>query len=346
MKYKQINKLINVTAYLAETNSLIWSDGITLFRNHIEILSPKEDSNCLNIESKEENLFFWFGNGNLWIYNNSKGSLFHKETMMNILAEGFIHCSDYDYDLLVPITYFYNLKTKSLIFDKGLPGEVVIFENSIYQYYNNSIIKYDFTRKEIWKHKLSYLGFLEGRTDQKKNEFKKIIGIAHNNLWVLGKSGSLIAINTETGVLTKTFEWEDEYVDGKRYHPNPTDAFIYEEDNNIYSLGAYFIKINTRTLQIESNNLLVDELHNGDKIKIRSSSVQGQNISFIASFYGTSWVKIIGLFSIAEKKIIWLHELFRKDENKFIPAFNTPQLSGNKLYILDNEKTLYIFEKD
>ena len=146
--------------------------------------------------------------------------------------------------------------------------------------------------------------------------------------------------------MTKTFEWEDEYVDGKRYRPNPTDAFIYEEDNNIYSLGAYFIKINTRTLQIESNNLLVDELHNGDKIKIRSSSVQGQNISFIASFYGTSWVKIIGLFSIVEKKIIWLHELFRKDENKFIPAFNTPQLSGNKLYILDNEKTLYIFEKD
>lgn len=231
-------------------------------------------------------------------------------------------------------------------FQTDLPySNIHVSQGLVFDSSYSTVERIDYNYKVVWKHVLSHLGELQGRTENQMDGFQKFIGVTHNNLWVLAKSGTLIAINTETGIMTKTFEWVDEYVDGERYRPNPTEAFIYQEDY-LYSLGHYFLKINTKTLEVEKKKLMLDAFHDGNKIKIRTSSIQHNYISFIASIYGTSWEKIIGLFSIKEEKIIWTYQLFDNNKDKFIPVFNTPQLAENKLYILDNEKTLHIFEED
>ena len=52
----------------------------------------------------------------------------------------------------------------------------------------------------------------------------------------------------------------------------------------------------------------------------------------------------IGIFNITDSTLEWICEM-PLEKGTFLPASSIPQLSNGKLFILDSEETIYIFEK-
>jgi len=194
------------------------------------------------------------------------------------------------------------------------------------------ILKSNFESEVLWEYDI-----LETCND--KTHF--LLGVAHNHLFVLTKGNRIIVLNVDDGSLIKTFEWT-EPVDGTTYLPGLKEAFLNPEDECIYCLGNYFIKIDTQRLEVLTCRHVSTSFDEMAGITVKNSTLQGRYISFTGWREGYAGRgRMIGLFDIQSEEFVWIDDL-----SQFIPAFQTPQLAGNRLYILDIENTLHIFERD
>lgn len=230
-------------------------------------------------------------------------------------------------------------ETSNFLVDMDLETEVVEFPDA------RTIL---FARKNFYfkenSHNLKILSLLSGSSSSIKTDFdltnSKLLGVAHNHLFVLTKGNRIIVLNVDDGSLIKTFEWT-EPVDGTTYLPGLSETFLNAEDQCIYCLGNFLIKIDTQNLEILTCRHVSTSFDAMAEITVKNSSHQGRYISFTGwrdEYAGRG--RVIGLFDIESEEFVWTEEL-----SQFIPAFHTPQLCKDKLYILDIENTLHIFKR-
>lgn len=125
------------------------------------------------------------------------------------------------------------------------------------------------------------------------------------------------------------------------------------DESRLYGLRYnIFIEIETATGKIlrlrrlgPPNNLHFT--HQGKEISIKNTRFHEGYFYFTATLQGETFCSgLIGAFEIGSEQIVWLHDMGFTRSGQFFNEGTAPVLDGNRLYVLDHEGTLHIFEKE
>ncbi len=335
---ESIRIILNGFCYLIEDSTLLKVKG-----NSIEIVEFFVSS--LNLRRVNEIYFFISEERNNYLYKIQS-----EEKVATIFFNThFFSANTFNSDFVyffkrTPLEKYsgiYNVLEDKIQFRKENNIDIsILYGDFFFSDTNNLITQFDLNGQELWQHDLSHLGHRSER-DVRADEFDKFLGVAHKQVFVLSLAGKLVVLNIVTGELVKTLT-----------DIPLVDAFIHPHDQHLYCLsGVYFVKINTQTLQIETNKQITEDNFdpniNTILYGIRCSSYQGQYISFTSfTRHRSGLPKWIGLFDYEKEEIVWHYELLPHEGFTTIPAGETPQLVGDKIYVLDSDNTLHILEKE
>jgi hypothetical protein len=165
-------------------------------------------------------------------------------------------------------------------------------------------------------------------------KIKEILGIWEDNLVVIMDNNDIIVlISLTTGEITGEIrhilaQFPKEGPWGFGWHFLLEGGYVYLLQQNRY------LRIDLATHQIET--LWIPENTN---FNIQRVSYDEQYAYFMACDGYHVQTDILGVFDRKALKIVWQYD-------KPIGSSKPPQSDGNKLYCLDNEGTLHIFEKE
>lgn len=87
--------------------------------------------------------------------------------------------------------------------------------------------------------------------------------------------------------------------------------------------------------------------HEGKEISIKNTRLHEGYFYFTATLQGETFSSgLLGAFDIVSEQIVWLHDMGFTRSGQFFNEGAAPVLDGNRLYALDGEGTLHIFEKE
>ena len=215
------------------------------------------------------------------------------------------------------------------------------------------MLKLNFQDKILWQFTIASLG--DSPYPDEEDKIRKFLGITNNYLWIVTNLGRLIALDIETGEVQKVASphtTDEKY----NYHLNKAFGHIYikQEDGNLYCMSYNMVTIiDTQTFTIKEEYNFREEDPEGMRQYefVYKPLLQGDYFTFIGSkhkeYGGIGW---IGIFDYKARKLVWEYELITQEErnnsrNQLVPS-QPLYISGNKLYIKDVKKNLYIFERE
>lgn len=220
-------------------------------------------------------------------------------------------------------------------------GQFYYYQKRVFDVFDNYFRHLGDKNNSLWNFDYSQLGPQPNWDDHRPDGISKFLGIQNENVFFLSQGGRVVVLDVMTGKLIKIIY--------SNSFPDMRDAFMHPEDKQIYCLSNWFVKVNTNRLEIESLKEIASYKKNDEEVTIlygiRSSSLQGKLISF-TSFTNrrAGEAKWIGLFDYEKEEIVWHCELLQDDDGLYIPPSETPQLTNEKLCVMDSDKTLYILE--
>lgn len=222
-----------------------------------------------------------------------------------------------------------------------------IFENNsieAFKFPNGiSLWQYSNFSKFNWMQKSIYEGEPE---EEKQAEVIKFLGVYKNELWLVLNSGALLALNIETGIESRYIKegkmiiGESDFEDFKGYFGY--DTVIDEESGLIFNLNRHFyVEYN-----LNYDNTYFDSYsfkESSQEHKLNLNYVGGFDEAYIYSYEGSDNNRF-AIFSREKKEVIWSSEI-EEVKGKF-PAIRDLQYGAEKIYVLDHDNTLHIFEKE
>jgi hypothetical protein len=204
------------------------------------------------------------------------------------------------------------------------------FEYSSFIFYNHQ------TETTLWQYSVAELG---------ADKVSRILGVF----------GQVLVVVCEMPKSTKSILVGLDITDGSKlftvqlplYQMN-NNLFFYEANNSIVSIiGEYLWEYSLSTFQVIREKYLPEVFNTEDvHIQVYLATLQGDSIYFAASEFGKSMSSaIVGIFDLKNEQLIDYIDL--KPNGKFCMGGNScPQVSGNKIYVLDTKKTLHILERE
>jgi len=199
------------------------------------------------------------------------------------------------------------------------------------------------TNQPLWQFDLSQLGtFIDNYSKEVKSyKVEKFITIYDNQLYIALNlpSHTIISINVQTGKLIN--KWENiPYTIGANYDEFEQIIFGFEYKNywqinlktsefNIIDIENTFKQKNLKSVNSQVN-IPINQTHYLIKLE---TPVDEENSRIDVG---------LGLYNKITKQLDW-HYVF--DKNVFIGA-NDPKMTNDKIYQLDADGNLYIFEKE
>ncbi len=200
--------------------------------------------------------------------------------------------------------------------------------------------------KKIWKFDFSnFTKYKEHSTNQdcQTGQLQRFLGIYKNNLLIATTNQTILSINIITGKLIKKWrelpqntKWGSQ---NSELLPYPKQSILLKEEGKIIGLlYTYYWEIDLKT----------EEVHFHDATeafqKYKTQTVTGGEISHQGDYIFFCGDKnSIGAFNRKTKVLDWFYQ-FDFDAETFITSY-APKVEGNRLFVMDNKGTLYIFEK-
>ena len=233
-----------------------------------------------------------------------------------------------------------DLETNKLILKESIPYQLYVEKNIIiaYDIFEGEIKRINTDTETLWQFTIASLG--DSPYPDEEDRIDKIVGIANGNLWVYTKLYRLVALDIETGSV--------------QYHTDCFGVQLDEVTENIFAIASSgWTIIDTQTFTIKGNYFFSKEDPEGmgQYESVYTPLLQGDYFTFIGSkhkeYGGIGW---IGIFDYKARKLVWEYELITQEErnnsrNQLVPS-QPLYISGNKLYIKDVKKNLYIFERE
>jgi hypothetical protein len=200
----------------------------------------------------------------------------------------------------------------------------------------------------LWQADISEIGSYEKKGQPFKGEIKKIMGVYRNTLLVILAGGKLLGLNIDSGKI----EWLLEkgiLPDGRSFTTIPQAEFLQFNDSQDKLLAFHYLHLVEIDLAshafVRFKNIEQSFFEQtGQKLKIISSTLKGSHFFFTAQKQGHGFGSgIVGAFNIETEQIDWWHDM-QFSHGTFFPAGEAPKLDENRLYVLDSEGTLHIFE--
>lgn len=175
----------------------------------------------------------------------------------------------------------------------------------------------------------------------RNGEIFKILGVRENELVVCWKRGidyfALLGIDIQTGEIVWNID-DNFLLNGLSLHFTPNQNSLFStkgEDRN-----SYFIEIDLQNKQAKRYGEIPDLCK--AKLAISSSLLKDNLVYFTASTRHVFFPDTIGVFDYKTLEILWKHT-FDFDKSTHLKNI---EVDGNKLYVLDTEGILHIFEKE
>ena len=233
-----------------------------------------------------------------------------------------------------------DLEINQLIFKEYIPYKLYVEKNIIiaYDIFEGEIKRINTDTETLWQFTIASLG--DSPYPDEEDRIDKIVGIANGNLWVYTKLYRLVALDIETGSI--------------QYHTDCFGVQLDEVTENIFAIASSgWTIIDTQTFTVKGNYFFSKEDPEGmgQYESVYKPLLQGDYFTFIGSkhkeYGGIGW---IGIFDYKARKLVWEYELITQEErnnsrNQLVPS-QPLYISGNKLYIKDVKKNLYIFERE
>ena len=233
-----------------------------------------------------------------------------------------------------------DLETNKLLLKKDSLHWLYIEKDIIvtYDILGSFISRINTDTETLWQFTIASLG--DSPYPDEEDRIDKIVGITNGNLWVYTKLYRLVALDIETGCV--------------QYHTDCFGVQLDEVTENIFAIASSgWTVIDTQTFTVKGNYFFSKEDPEGmgQYESVYKPLLQGDYFTFIGSkhkeYGGIGW---IGIFDYKARKLVWEYELLPFEErkatrNQLVPS-QPLYISGNKLYIKDVKKNLYIFERE
>ena len=241
-------------------------------------------------------------------------------------------------------------------------GQPLLAQNVPYRLYKvgEEVIGY-----KIFEYRLSRLNYsgevlwtfdlpLRPRSGEPDN-LGKVLGIAQGLLWICTRWYRLIALDLETGKPVHQFSggWFDEDHSNYIVLDSLGWCFFREAEKTIVLISNFGVQILDATTAkiIEGYSFSeVDPQGIGAFEYFDAARLQGDYFTFIAErpyeSYGTGWA---GVFDLKARKLLWTDEVTPKEKRTkglHLVITRPVYYAGNKIYVLDNSDTLYIYRKE
>ena len=260
---------------------------------------------------------------------------------------------------------YYDRVSKRLMYNdlELLRGKMLssyIFDDLLFFEKENKIQTINFLSGQfLWEFSLSSLG--KGKDYNTDEEFdyevEQFVGIYNNILWVYIERGGFIGLDIQTGELKhrilgipkgNLLGKVDSYVDSEEFYIFYRAKFILDEKKGII-IGL----IADRFFEIDLNKEKVTPMLYGmwdkmEKMNLKKYGVNG-NTSLqgdLLYFYNDKELQF-GILDINTKEIIYVSEpiaVVERDDS--FTRLRDLKVSENKVYILDSNHTLHIFERE
>lgn len=256
----------------------------------------------------------------------------------------------------------YNIKEKRILWISKQVLEPKILADYFFSYANSEIRHHDLaTSDTIWSLSIDDIGRYYSIGDKKsvEGEVKRFLGVYDKVLWVLLNNAVIVGIDIETGIVSheikepvqspsKFGKLEDKGYNFWYNYNNFLDegrgkimSLLYsgysEEQFNCY----YEIDLNTSHPQ-----LFVSEIENTSDIPFKIDGTPcpiwpfDDDYIYVCNYRDYK----LALFNRKTKQIDWVHQMEVDPAKKsFITKM---EVHGNRWYVLDNSKTLYVYEQD
>ena len=203
-----------------------------------------------------------------------------------------------------------------------------------------------YTGQFLWEFPLSSLGKWKNSWDEERDfEVYKLIGIYNNIFWAFIEIGGFIGLDIETGELKYRIS---EYHMGKESKLFfRSDYYLDNERGKIFGLAHIFIEIDLNQAPPFVTQYGLQEEFEKYNIKkandIAEDFVVQDNLLY---FYLAEQLRF-GVLDINTKEIIYISEpIAVVERDDCFTQLKDLKVSENKVYILDSNHTLHIFERE
>ena len=257
---------------------------------------------------------------------------------------------------------FYDIKEKKILWESEILNNPILINDSIFSNSITKIERFDFRTGELlWSRPINETGKYFSKPDKKwiEGEVDKFLGIHKELLWVCLGNGLLIGMDVKSGAVIHQVGGPKQY---------PAELHMMEEtraQNFFYNHYSIFDNENGKIirlwhagysnadfdwnfevdLNVQEPNLTISNVENttGQPFIIDGNPCPvwpfDDKYIYVCNYRDYK----MALFNRKTKKIEWVHEMeVEPSKRSFIIKM---EVYGNRWYILDNSKTLFIYEK-
>ncbi len=255
----------------------------------------------------------------------------------------------------------FNLQTKEILWVNGRIFNPIILTGCLLSDSVSKIERFDLLTGELlWSQLVSEIGrhYLKFDKRWEKGEVDKFLGIYKMVLWVLLKNGLIIGLDIETGKIVHEIKEPVEY---------PLAYTLFDKElNNFYGKPCMLDSVKGKIIGIAQSGiagsfpsyyeidldipivqLKIMQRPNDD---FQGFHADGGAIGYAWPF-DNDYIYLcnyrdykLALFNRMAKQIDWVHQMEVDPAKKtFIIKM---EVHGNRWYVLDNSKTLYVYERE
>ncbi|MBY0349152.1 MAG: hypothetical protein K2W79_12905 [Hydrotalea flava] len=316
--------------------------------------------------------------------NNEEVIVYFSSKSKRIKKNGLVPIDDFEYEELIPYQINpsgnlflisigedifnrqcggYDIKEKKTLWINGNISNPIVLRGHFFTYINDKIQRFDLnTGILIWTCLIQELGKYYNKIENKwhDGEVYSFLGIYNGFLWVCLNNGLLIGIDISTGSIMQKVGVPNQY---------PPELHMLDEtiqQNFFYNHYSIFDEKNGKIIRLwhagysnESFNWIFETDLNTNKPELTISKVKNTTgIPFVIDGnpcpiwpFDDEFIYVcnyrdykIALFNRKTKQIEWVHEIeVEPPKRSFIIKM---EVQGNRWYILDNSKTLYVYERE
>jgi len=203
-----------------------------------------------------------------------------------------------------------------------------------------------YTGQFLWEFPLSSLGKWKNSWDEERDfEVYKLIGIYNNILWAFIEIGGFIGLDIKTGELKYRIS---EYHMGKESKLFfRSDYYLDNERGKIFGLAHIFIEIDLNQAPPFVTQYGLQEEFEKYNIKKANDTAEDFVVQDNLLYFYLAEQLRFGVLDINTKEIIYVSEpiaVVERDDS--FTRLRDLKVSENKVYILDSNHTLHIFERE
>ena len=350
--YKEIAQIKNVQGLNPVTGDYSYKENGHGYLHIDGVLLEKEEP-ALDIISVGEYVYVWYGCGRFELYSgHTLLKVFERDTHLLERESAYIGMNHFDHE--TGEDYWNILSPQN--------GMKLLAQDVSYWLYEVDGIVIGYTRFKGEFCRLDYSGEVLWTFDfplcprsGEPDDLDKVLGIAQGLLWICTRWYRLIALDLETGKPMHLFSggWFDEDHSNYTVLDGLGWCFFREAEKTIVlisNLGVQILDAATAKIIEGYSFSEVDPQGIGAFEYFDAARLQGDYFTFIAErpyeSYGTGWA---GVFDLKARKLLWTDEVTPKEKRAkglHLVITRPVYYAGNKIYVLDNSDTLYIYRKE